>query len=249
MAAVYAHQQFDFSVTGANFQSNIAELMWGHRISGRMDFNVGAGPQFTSLNTLQPPSINTQNTNVPPCQNVPTGQSTILECPVSFVNLSAYVRASLRYKFPRTLLNLSYDRFNTSGSGFFAGAVTDNLHLSATRPLTRVWSVTTDVGYSHNRREVSLTLAQEINCFQVTSSCPGVTANSFNYLYAGGALHRNLGRDFHFFVSYQYNGLIFDPSFCGYNSSGMSLAPCNRISNRQIGTIGLDWTPRPIRLD
>jgi hypothetical protein len=29
----------------------------------------------------------------------------------------------------------------------------------------------------------------------------------------------------------------------------VSGAPCGRISNRQVVTLGLDWTPRPIRID
>jgi hypothetical protein len=37
--------------------------------------------------------------------------------------------------------------------------------------------------------------------------------------------------------------LAFDNSYCG------GLSPCSRISNRQVITFGLDWTPRPMRLD
>jgi hypothetical protein len=37
--------------------------------------------------------------------------------------------------------------------------------------------------------------------------------------------------------------LAFDHTYCG------GVAVCSRISNRHVGTIGLDWTPRPIRID
>jgi hypothetical protein len=56
-------------------------------------------------------------------------------------------------------------------------------------------------------------------------------------------LHRAFGRNFHGYVSYQFNELAFDHSYCG------GLPACNRISNRNAATLGLDWTPRPIRID
>jgi hypothetical protein len=220
-AVIYGYQQFNFSATGLSFHSNIVQLLWGHRISGRMDFLAGAGPQFTSFN-----QAGTDN---------------------SLVSVAGI--ASLRYKFPKTLLSLSYQRFNTNGSGFFAGSETDKVQVSASRPLGRVWSVTTDVGYSHNRRERPLTLQQQVVCTITSASCPGVAANTFDYTFAGVAVHRMLGRTFHIYASYQFNDLAFDSSFCGVTSTGTSLAPCNRTSNRQVGTIGLDWRPRPIRLD
>ena len=54
---------------------------------------------------------------------------------------------------------------------------------------------------------------------------------------------RAFGREFHGFVSFQFNELSFDHSYC------VPGIPCNRISNRNVITFGLDWTPRPIRID
>jgi hypothetical protein len=225
VAIVYGYQQFNFSTTGLTFHSSIAQLLWGHRISGRMDFLVGAGPQITNFN----------------------------EAGASNSVVSVAGKASLHYKFPKTLLSLSYQRYNTNGSGFFAGAETDFAELSASRPISRVWSMTADLGYSHNKRELPLTVEQQISCefFGSSSSpsCAGVAAGSFNYGFAGLAVHRNLGRSFHVFASYQFNDLSFDRSFCGVSATGASLSPCDRMSQRQLGTIGLDWRPRPIRLD
>lgn len=224
-AVVYGYQQFDFSTSGLSFHSNIVQLLWGHRISGRMDFLVGAGPQFTSFSEAG------------------SGNSQI----------SVAGKAQLHYKFPKTLLSLSYQRYNTNGSGFFAGAETDYAELSASRPISRVWSMTADLGYAHNKREAPLTLQQQITCefsgAAPASECAGVPSNTFDYGFAGVAIHRMLGRNFHVFASYQFNDLSFDKSFCGVSATGASLAPCNRMSQRQLGTIGLDWRPRPIRLD
>ncbi|HEY6769525.1 MAG TPA: hypothetical protein VI386_32685 [Candidatus Sulfotelmatobacter sp.] len=248
VALVYGYQKYDFSVSGTSFASHIVQLMWGHRISGRMDFIVGAGPEITSIDSLQLPSIG-QTVTVPPCQNFTGATGTVTECPANNVKVSVAGRASLRYKFPKTMLDLTYQRYTSSGSGFFAGAETDSVHLGASRSLSRVWTASVDLGYSHNKREVTLTGAQLQTCSNLLISCSGAQANTFDYGYVGVALHRQLGRAFHVYASYQFNELSFDPSFCGYSASGASLSPCNRMSQRHVGTIGLDWTPRPIRLD
>ena len=52
IALVYGYQGFDFSVEGTAFHSHIIQGMYGHRISGRMDLLLGAGPQFTMIDSL-----------------------------------------------------------------------------------------------------------------------------------------------------------------------------------------------------
>ena len=239
VALVYGYQGFTFS-TGVSFHSQIIQLMWGHRISGRMDFVIGAGPQFTQIsNVLTPVSNPTSADTVPPCQFGGTLTSLVLECPTNDLLVSAAGRASLRYRFPKVSLDLTYDHFLTSGSGFFAGAESDIARLSATRPLGRIWTGFSDLGYSRNSRISPSTCSAG----QSGASCSGVRANVYQYGFAGLGVRRNFGRNFKAFASYQFNELFFDSSYCG------STVPCNRISQRQVGTIGLDWTPRPIRLD
>ena len=220
IALVYAYQGFDFSVIGMAFHSHIIQAMYGHRLSGRMDFVVGAGPQFTHIN------MTTVFGSVPDFRIGVAGQ------------------ARLRYKFPRTSLDLSYQRFLSSGSGFFAGAQSDLVRLNADRPLSRVWSAFTDIGYTRNSRQQPLTPQQLATCGGTGQpACPGVDANTYSYGFVGGGLHRAIGHNFHAYVSYQFNELAFDHSYCG----GSAL--CSRIGNRQVATFGLDWTPRPIRID
>ena len=202
IAAVYGYQAFDFSAIGTSFHSHIIQLLYGHRITGRLDFLIGAGPQITDIRLFG---------------TVPDRR------------LGVAGRMRLRYQFPKTSLNLTYERFETSGSGFFAGAETDVAQLRAERPLSRVWSSFADLGYTRNSR--------------AQPSAVGINANIYSLAFAGVGLHRALGRNFHAFVSYQLDELWFDKSLCE------TASPCNRISNRQIGTVGLDWTPRPIRID
>jgi hypothetical protein len=107
-----------------------------------------------------------------------------------------------------------------------------------------VWDGFADLGYARNRREQPLTAEQQALCVFSATPCPGIIANRYSYGFAGLGVHRMLGRSFHAFASYQFNYLTFDNSFCG-----VGFPACNRISQRHIGTIGIDWTPRPTRLD
>jgi hypothetical protein len=212
IALVYGYQGFDFQTFGNSFHSHIIQIMVGHRISGRMDLLIAAGPQITLL-TLCPTYI----------ANMCFGTQ------VPDTRIGVAGRGRLRYKFPRTSVDLSYERFDTAGSGIFAGQESDVARLSADRPLTRVWSAFADLGYSRNVR------------LQVSNG--GVPADRYAYGFIGAGVHRAFGHSFHGYASYQFNELTFDHSYCG------SATDCNRISNRSVFTLGLDWTPRPLRID
>lgn len=206
---LYAYQSFHFPTNVAgDFRTHVFHILYGHRISGKMDLVLGGGPQVTTIN--QPATSITPAT--------------------SNSNISASGQALLRYRFTLTNLTASYNRYNSSGSGFYGGAKTNLFRLTANRPFGRNWSGTADVGYTTNSRILP----------QATG---GVGGQSFNYWYFGGSLHRQFGREFSAFVSYTFNNLGFDSTFCGNAPS------CNRTSRRQVALFGLDWTPHPIRLD
>jgi hypothetical protein len=242
LALVYGYQGFNFSVLGTAFHSHVIQGLYGHRISGRMDFLIGAGPQFTFIDTqsavCSDPAL--------PVILCPFFGGSLVPTTIKDTKVGAAVQARLRYKFPKTGLDLEYQRYDTSGSGLFAGAQSNLVSFSVQRPLSRVWDAFLDIGYSTNSRIQPLSVQQLSQCGGGTSqgACPANNATGYNYGFVGGGLHRALGRTFHAYASYQFNELRFDPSFC----TG-STGPCNRISNRNVVTFGLDWTPRPIRID
>jgi hypothetical protein len=222
IAAVYGYQGFDFDVLGTAFHSHIIQLMYGHRISGRLDLLIAAGPQFTHLEFEGTPDF----------------------------RVGGAGQFRLRYAFTKMRLDAWYQRYLTGGSGLFAGAQSDMATVHAERPFTRVWSGFADIGYSRNTRFQPLPFGPQSGCVFPGQSnpdnlpaCPGVLANSYQYGFLGGGVHRQFGRNWHGFVSYQFNELDFDKSYCG------TLSSCNRIGNRNVITVGLDWTPRPIRID
>lgn len=244
IAAVYGYQAFDFSVVGTAFHTHVIQGMVGHRISGRMDMLLGAGPQFTFIDTQ---SAVCSDPNVPLLFCQPPF-ATLLPVTIKNTKTGVAATARLRYQFTKDSLDLRYRRFETSGGGLFTGAQSDVIRLQLEHPLSRKWSLSTDIGYAHNDRLQPLTETQILACGAQISqgsrtACPANDATTYSYGYAGAALHRYFSREWHGFVSYQFNELSFDHSFC------LSGAACNRIGNRQLVTFGLDWRPRPIRLD
>jgi hypothetical protein len=233
IAAIYGYQGFDFSIAGTAFHSHIVQAMYGHRISGRMDLLLAAGPQFTNLGS--PCDItNPKDFNDPHCTLV--GLTLVGTIPSNRIGVSAQAR--LRYRLSRNTLDLRYERFETNGGGLFAGAQTDMARFNIEHPLSRIWTMSLDLGYSHNER-----LQGVCPAFQPATTCVAGDAKTYNDGYAGVAVHRYFGRSWHGFASYQFTELAFDHAFCA------TTAPCDRISNRHVVTIGVDWTPRPIRID
>ncbi|HEV2402538.1 MAG TPA: hypothetical protein VGS27_36750 [Candidatus Sulfotelmatobacter sp.] len=244
LALVYGYQAFDFSVSGTAFHTHVIEGLYGHRISGRMDLLLGAGPQLTFIDN-QSAVCSDPTVSILICQFV---GDTLGSATVKNTKVGVAAQGRLRYHFPKASLMLSYERFQTSGSGIFAGAQTDIVRLNLSRPLTRKLTGFVDAGFSRNQRVQPLTVQQVEGCTGTQPSnsnnaCPANNATSYDYGFVGFGLHRAFGRTFHGYVSYQFNELAFDNSYC------LASGGCSRISNRQIINFGLDWTPRPIRID
>jgi hypothetical protein len=229
VALSYGYQGFDFSTVGTAFHSNVIQAMYGHRISGRMDFVISAGPQFTHISANEPVcTFLGLPLDVPTNDCVAFG-GTLVVFPEAANHIGAAGRVSLRYRFPKTSLSLSYQRYDTSGSGIFAGSESNIATLDVQRPLSRVWNIFSDFGYSKNHQ------------LQLAGSA--VNAGSYTQAYGGVGLHRQFGRSLRGFVSYQFNDLFFNA--CPFSTT----SGCSNTSHRQVGSIGLDWTHRPIRLD
>jgi hypothetical protein len=144
-------------------------------------------------------------------------------------NWSLSARVQLRYKFSRGSIAASYEKFTSPGSGFFAGADTQAARLGFTRPLGRTWDVYGDLGYSHNTR------LQPAN-FGASN------ASSYDEGSAGAVFRKHLGRSYDFFAAYRFSEVAFDVPVFLSGTGG-------RIAQRHIGTVGMEWHPRPTRID
>jgi hypothetical protein len=103
----------------------------------------------------------------------PTGKSTAgRRCIILSVNTNSSFKAErrlgslarfdklatrLRYRFTRTSMAATYEKFISGGSGFYAGSDTQVARFGLTRPLARTWESYLDIGYSHNVRIQSQT--------------------------------------------------------------------------------------------
>jgi len=192
---VYGFQQLRFPQdAGGQIDAHIINFRWGHTISGRMSVILGAGPEYL---VFEDPVLGKEH------------------------RWSGNGRAVLRYRFTRTSVALSYEKFTSAGSGFFAGSDVQAVRAGLTRPLARTWELYGDVGYAHNRR------LQE----QLFEGLPGDT---FDHGFVRVLLRKHLGREYSAFVAYRFNDL---------NASS------NGTSERHMGTIGVEWHPRPTRID
>lgn len=229
IAFIYAYEQLHFpGASAGSLNVNLWQIEYGHRISGKLDFLVGGGPEW--VHRTQPEE---ELLNIPtglPCMNT-GGLLTCVNTKSAFLTGSAQV--SVRYRTSaRTSWSLGYLRYVSSGSGFFGGAKTDTARLSVSHAIGRHWNVLLDTGYAHNAALLG-----------ATSTAAGA-ATSYNDWYFGGAAHRKLGRHFSVLGSYQYNAFAFSSSNCGGTGSN-----CGASYGRNILLIGLNWIPQPIRLD
>jgi hypothetical protein len=231
VAFVYAYEELHFpGTTAGSLNVNSSEIQYGHRISGKLDLTLGGGPEL--VRRSQPEETLLGIATGLPCvkSNSSSVAVSCVDVKSSFVTGSAHI--SVRYRFSaRTNASFTYMHFISSGSGFFGGAKTDSGHLNLNHALGRHWTVLADTGYSHSAALLS-----------ATSAAAGGATN-YNYWYFGAAAHRQLGRHFSVFGSYQYNAFTFGSGGCNTGSH------CGASYGRNVLLFGLNWIPQPIRLD
>src|SRR5271165_1600232 len=159
-------------------------------------------------------------------------QYTDLEAGGYFQHWSLSARVQLRYKFGHSSMVASYEKFTSPGSGFFAGSNTQAARLGYTRPVGRTWEFYGDVGYSHNKALQNVALQ-------------GITplgASSYDEGSGGGVLRKHLGHSYDFFLAYRFSEL-------GFNNTISSGGTRGSTSQRQVGTVGVEWHPHPTRIE
>jgi hypothetical protein len=201
IGAVYGYQTFEYPQNDVGkVVANSLQFVYQRRVTGRMDFALGGGPDLTNLN------------------GGISGKSQ---------QITATVQASVRYRWEKSNLNLSYNRLVTAGSGYFAGGISDIATLSTDRRISRLWGATLDGGYTR------------VSGIGLTSS--QIPGNAYKYWFAGAAVQRRLGRSLSAFASYQFN----DQNFGSCGSSNR----CSPAAYAQVAAIGFDWSIRPVRLE
>jgi len=202
---LYGFQLFQFpQAVGGEIYNHIVNVRWSHTITGRLSVIAGAGPQYTDL-----------------------------EEGGSYPHWSVSARVQLRYKYGHSSLVATYEKFTSSGSGFFAGANTQAARLGFKRPLGRTWDFYADLSYSRNTKIQSADFG-------------AMNAGSYNEGSAGAVFRRHLGRAYDFFAAYRFN----DVAFSTVGNVPVDLpGSTGRIALRHVGTMGVEWHPRPTRIE
>jgi hypothetical protein len=191
IAFSYGYQSFHFPNQGrGSFNSDVFQVLYGHRITGRLDLQLGGGPQFIHRYFWQPGIVTPTNPKPP-------------ATPVSNSFITGSGRATLTYLYSAgTNLNLTYTHSANAGSGLLAGANTDAIRLGLTHQLTRRWTASSDIGYSYSKRILNSSTTQAGN------------ASGYRFWYAGGTLRRQLSRHLGAFADYQYDSIGFASGIC-----------------------------------
>lgn len=177
IGVMYAFQEIHFPRAGSgSINVHLWNALYGRRVTGRLNFVIGGGPQLLVLHT--PPTV------ILGIFTIPASTRT---------RLSGSGSVTMNYIFSaRTHVSLMYQRYVTPGSGFVAGANTDAARATLNHLIGRHWNGAIDGGYSHNS-----TL--------LTNAVSGINARTYQYWYGGASLSRQLGQHFSAFVSYQYD--------------------------------------------
>ncbi|MBO0910818.1 MAG: hypothetical protein J2P13_03405 [Acidobacteria bacterium] len=217
IAVSYAYQEFHFpGITAGSIKADVWQVLYGHRISGKLDFRVGGGPELVNTHEIE------LFTLLP-------GVIVPLEVGGKFLTASAQVQLAYRIS-PRTRFSVGYLHFVNAGSGIFGGANTNAVHFGLNHTLNRTWNMLLTTGYSRNSRLL------------MANATVAGNATTYHFGYVSGALRRQLGRELGLFISYQYSNFAFGSGYC-------ATARCPNSYGRQVALIGIDWKPRPLRLD
>jgi hypothetical protein len=185
----YVFSGFRYGNFDESINTNTLQLSYGRKITGRLAFRIGAGPEFATITTPVTPGTGVGTIGPP------TGGSTN--------NLYWSLYTSLQYQIERTALSATYSHGVSGGSGVFAGSLADTVTGSVARQLSRVSSGILNVGYSRNTE-----LA--VNGVPQTP----LSNQTFDYWFTGVNYTRRWGRSLNMNVGYQLQYQNSNASFC-----------------------------------
>jgi len=134
IAVSYQFGAYRYSNLDQSINSNTIQGSYGRRVTGRLAFQIAAGPQFVSSTS-------------PITTSTPSSGSTSSSVSAVYWTLNS----SLQYQLRRASLAATYNHYLTGGSGLLAGAETDIVSGSLTQQITRSFNVGWNVGYSRNK--------------------------------------------------------------------------------------------------
>jgi hypothetical protein len=190
----YGFNAFRYSNFNQTIDDHVVHLSYGRRVTGKLAFQIGVGPEFTFLGM---PITSTGNTG--------TGTTSS-----SRWNLYWSLATSLTYQLRRTGLVLSYTHGVGGGSGVQAGSIADTVTGSASRQLSRTFSGIWSWSYARNNG--------------LTVNAPGTTVpnQTFSYWSSTVGLSHPMGRTMRLGLNYLFQYQNSNSSFCVGPTCGSS---------------------------
>jgi hypothetical protein len=130
LAVLYRFSAYRFPGNSQSLDDNVVQFTYAKRVTGRLAFQVGAGPEYTLFNNP-----------------ILTSGSTSSQTSQLLWSLSS----SLTYGLKRGALALSYSHGVSGGSGVLVGSIADTATGTLTRQLTRTFNVGVSGGYARNK--------------------------------------------------------------------------------------------------
>lgn len=194
IAFLYAFSDFRYSSVNQSIYTHSIEGSYGLQLTGRLAFQVAAGPEWTMF---QQPTGTTGG----------TGGGTGASKP-STTNLYWTLNTALNYQYQRTGLGVTYWHGVTAGSGVLPGASSDSFTGSVTRRMSPMFSSGLTAGYARNA------------ALPVTGST--VPAATFDYWFGGVSLAHPISQTLALTLSYQAQYQTTNANFCIGKSCGTS---------------------------
>ena len=189
----YVFNGFRFSSFSQSIDTHSALLSYGRRVTGRLAFQIAAGPQYAIFATGL--SCGATGVDVPPC--------------ASTNELLWSLNTTLSYQLERTGFFATYSHGVTGGSGVLAGAIGDTVLGTVSRQITRTFTGDVELAYARNSG-----LAVAIPNFPILNG-------TFDYWTAGAHLTHPIGRTLQFIFGYQLQYQNSNATFCtGPNCGG-----------------------------
>lgn len=220
IAVSYQFSAFRYGNFNQSINNNTVMVSYGRRLTGRLAFQVSAGPDFAFLRTPISTGAGGGGTGSGTSGAGGAGAATS-----SIQQIYWSVNTAVHYQMQRASLGLSYTRGISGGSGVLAGSVSDAVSGNATRQLSRTTNGSLNFGFAHN------------SGLSVAASTP--VNQSYGYWFGGANLSRPWGRTLNLSLSYQLQYQDSNSTFC--------IGPtCGTNVMRHVITFGLGWRARPI---
>jgi hypothetical protein len=197
IGAAYSFSDYIYTNSDQSFVSHTVQAFYGRRVTGRLAFQISAGPQIVISSLPIAPNPGTSGGG--------TGSTTT----GSTTQLYWALNTNVLYQMRRTGLGLGYSHGVGGGSGVLAGSLTDTVTGTVSREMSRTFSSGITGGYSRNKGLVIETA--------------GLSSQTYDYWFGGASLSHPIGRTLALNLSYQLQYQTSNASFCTGSTCGTSV--------------------------